>query len=298
MPNNITLVEKMLPLIDEVYRAEAKSSILDAPSEFVRETKDAKTIQIAKLHMIGLGNYDKGTGFPAGDVTLNWETHQFSNDRGRRFTIDRMDNIESFELISARMVGEYLRDAVIPEVDAYRFSKIASASGVTAVEAALEAGSVKKAVDTAVTTLEEEEVDDSRLIIFATPTIAQILSEDIVRSTSNGDTVIENRINKYNGIPIVRVPQRRFYKGITLDPGSSSNAGGYSKTSSTGANINFIVMDRMASYNVTKLNVSKIFDPDTNQSKDAWQFDFRLYHDSFILENKVKGVYVHHKPAG
>lgn len=297
MPNTITLVEKMLPLIDEVYRAEAKSSILEAPSEFVRETEDANTVKIAKLSMIGLGNYNKDTGFPVGDVTLNWQTHQFSNDRGRRFSVDRMDNIESFDLIAARMVGEYLRTEVVPEVDAYRFSKIASASGVTDVEAALEVGSVKKAIDTAITTLEEEEVDDSRLVLFATPTIAQILSQDIARSTSNGDKMIENRINDYNGIPIVRVPQRRFYKGITLDPGSSSNAGGYKKTSSTGADINFILMDKMAAYNVTKLNVAKIIDPDTNQAKDSWQFDFRLYHDTFILENKVKGVYVHHKPA-
>jgi hypothetical protein len=37
----------------------------------------------------------------------------------------------------------------------------------------------------------------------------------------------------------------------------------------------------------------KVFDPDTNQEKDAWKFQYRLYHDAFAYENKVKGIYVH-----
>lgn len=297
MPNNITLVEKMLPLVDEVYKAAAKSTILEAPAEFVRETADANTVKIAKLDMVGLGNYDKGTGFPAGDVTLEWETHQFTNDRGRRFSVDRMDDVESFGLVSARMVGEYLRRYVIPEIDAYRFSKIASASGVVDVEGTLDKTTVKKAVDDAIVNLQEKEIDTESLVLFMTPTVAQLLSDNIARSTSNGDRAIENRIEMYNGIQIVRVPQTRLYKGITLDPGSSSAAGGYSKTSSTGADINFILMDRGAAYNVTKLNVAKFITPDQNQNKDAYQFDFRLYHDTFVLENKAEGIYVHHKAA-
>ena len=45
----------------------------------------------------------------------------------------------------------------------------------------------------------------------------------------------------------------------------------------------------------TKSNVAKLFTPDENQNKDAWQFDYRLYHDSFVLDNKVQGIYVHTK---
>lgn len=297
MANSIELVNKMLPLIDEVYKSAAKSTILEAPAEFVRETSDANTVKIAKLNMVGLGNYNKETGFPVGDVNLEWETHQFTNDRGRRFSVDRMDDVESFGLISSRMVGEYLRRFVVPEIDAYRFSKIASASGAVNVQATLDNTTVKKAVDTAIVDLQEKEIDTEQLVFFMTPTVAQLLSDNITRSTSNGDRSIENRIETYNGIQIIRVPQTRLYKGITLDPGSSSSTGGYKKTDSTGADINFILMDRGAAYNVTKLNVAKFITPDQNQNKDAYQFDFRLYHDTFVLENKVKGIYVHHKAA-
>lgn len=298
----INLVTKMLPLIDEVYKKEAKSAILEAPAELVQQTVDANVVKIAKLALIGLGNYSKSNGYPTGDVSLTWESHTFSNDRGRRFSVDRMDDMESFGLVSARMVGEFLRQYVIPEVDAYRFAKIAQgyASGQTA-SATLNGSTAKAALDTAIVTLQENEVDDGRLVIFATPTVAQLLSDNITRTTVNGENNINNVIESYNGIQIVRVPQTRFYSKIDLNAGASGSAGGYAKHASTGSSdpagkdINFIVMDRASSVNITKLNVGKLFTPDENQNKDAYQFDFRLYHDSFVFDNKKKGIYVHTK---
>jgi len=292
MPNNIQLVQKMLPLLDEVYKKSARSAGLEAPAEFVRESADANSVKIAKMALVGLGNYSKANGFPDGDVSLTWEIHQFTNDRARRFSIDRMDNIESFSLTAARLVGEEMRMEIVPEVDAYRFAKIASKAGINTASADLTAATTKAALDTAIVTLQEKEVDDDRLVIFMTPTIAQNLSDNIVRTTLNGDKNVNNVIETYNGIQIVRVPQTRFYSEITLNAGATSSAGGYAK-GTNGKNINFIVMDRGACYNVTKLNIAKVFTPDENQNKDAWQFDFRLYHDTFILDNKVSGIYAH-----
>ena len=297
MSNTINLVQKMLPLLDEVYKSSAKSAGLEAPAEFVRESADANSVKIAKMALVGLGNYSKASGFPDGDISLTWETHQFTNDRGRRFSIDRMDNVESFGLVAARLVGEFMRTEVIPEVDAYRFAKIAS-KATTTVAADLTSSTTKAALDTAIVTLQEKEVDDNNMVIFMTPTVAQTLSDNIARTTINGDKNVNNIIETYNGIQIIRVPQTRFYSKITLNAGAATNAGGYSKTQAAtgvtaGKNLNFIVMDRNACYNVTKLNVAKIFTPDENQSKDAWQFDFRLYHDTFVLDNKKDGIYVH-----
>lgn len=296
MTNKIDLVTKMLPLIDEVYKMEAKSSILEAPTELVRETQNAKTFEIAKMLMVGLGDYSKTTGFPEGDLTLEWESFTFANDRGRRFSIDRMDDLESFKLVSARMVAKFLREFVIPETDAYRFAKIAS-KAADKVQGTLDSTTAKKAIDTAITTLEEKEIDTSRLIIFTTPTMAQTISDNIERTTQNGENGINNIIDTYNDVRLIKVPQTRFYTGVTLDPGSDPTKGGYKKTPSTGSDINFIVMDREASVNITKSSITKLFTPDENQSKDAWQFDYRLYHDSFVFDNKAEGIYLHSKAA-
>ena len=285
MANNIELVEKMLPLIDEVYRLEAKSSVLDVPNVLTQDTGDAKTIKVAKISTSGLGDYDRETGFPEGDIDLEWETHTFNNERGRRFTLDRMDNIESFGLIAATMTNRFTRDHVIPEVDAYRFAKIATL-GQHQVTGALDKDSAEDALQEAIVTLEEKGIDASQLLIFATPRTAQKVEKGIDRVVLNGEKGVSRVINTYEDIPIIKVPQNRFYSAITL------GADGYAKSEGA-ADVNFIVMDRAASYNFTKLNIAKLFSPDENQRIDKWQWDFRLYHDTFVLDNKKAGIYVH-----
>jgi hypothetical protein len=285
MANNIELVEKMLPLIDEVYRIEAKSSVLDVPNVLTQDTGDAKTIKVAKISTSGLGDYDRETGFPEGDIDLEWETHTFNNERGRRFTLDRMDNIESFGLIAATMTNRFTRDHVIPEVDAYRFAKIATL-GQHQVTGALDKDSAEDALQEAIVTLEEKGIDASQLLIFATPRTAQKVEKGIDRVVLNGEKGVSRVINTYEDIPIIKVPQNRFYSAITL------GADGYTKSEGA-ADVNFIVMDRAASYNFTKLNIAKLFSPDENQRIDKWQWDFRLYHDTFVLDNKKAGIYVH-----
>jgi hypothetical protein len=285
MANNIELVEKMLPLIDEVYRNEAKSSVLDVPNVLTQDTGDARTIKVAKISTSGLGDYDRETGFPEGDIDLEWETHTFNNERGRRFTLDRMDNIESFGLIAATMTNRFTRDHVIPEVDAYRFAKIATL-GQHQVTGALDKDSAEDALQEAIVTLEEKGIDASQLLIFATPRTAQKVEKGIDRVVLNGEKGVSRVINTYEDIPIIKVPQNRFYSAITL------GADGYAKSEGA-ADVNFIVMDRAASYNFTKLNIAKLFSPDENQRIDKWQWDFRLYHDTFVLDNKKAGIYVH-----
>jgi hypothetical protein len=44
---------------------------------------------------------------------------------------------------------------------------------------------------------------------------------------------------------------------------------------------------------VVKHDIVKIFSPDENQSADAWKFQTRVYHDCFVLNQKVKGIYLH-----
>ena len=47
-------------------------------------------IKIAKLGLDGLADYSRATGYEDGSVTLEWETHKFAYDRGRKFTIDEI----------------------------------------------------------------------------------------------------------------------------------------------------------------------------------------------------------------
>ena len=43
---------------------------------------------------------------------------------------------------------------------------------------------------------------------------------------------------------------------------------------------------------VSKTDVTRIFDPLTNQKANAWKIDYRKYHDLWIPDNAVEGIWV------
>ncbi len=293
--NSIELANTQTAIVNEIYQTTAVTNVLEAPSELVRYA-GGKSFEIANIALTGLGDYSRANGYPEGGVTLEWETHQFTNDRGTRFQVDRMDNEESFGIVASRLNGEFTRHHLVPEVDAYRFAKIANKAGKT-VEATLDKDTATDALDEAIVTLQDNKVSSSNLIIFATPRIKLAVEKGISRSVGNGEGAINNLVETYNTIPILTVPQDRFYTEIELLAGTGEDQFGYVKASSA-SDINFIVMDKTASVNITKLAMLKLFMPDENQKKDAYQWDYRLYHESFVFSNKADGIYVHKKAQG
>ena len=301
MSNSIALITKYLDRLDTVYKQNARTAIFEADSSLVQETNEANVVKIAKISMDGLGDYSRANGYAQGDVTLSWETHTFSNDRGRMFKVDRMDNVETAGKAFGALAGEFVRTKVVPEIDAYRFAKIAGTAGISGASGSLDSSNVKAAVDTAIANLGEAEVDSASLVLFATPTIKGALESAISRDLPSGVDRYGQIINYYNGIPVISVPQTRFYTAIDLADGKTTGqtTGGYSKHTASssgdtaGKNINFILMDARAVFAVTKNRVSKVVTPEENQNEDGWRFFFRCYHDLFVLENKVTGIYLH-----
>ena len=146
MANQIDLVTKYLPLLDEVYRVNAKSSILEAPSALVQATQDAKVVKINKLNMDGLGDYSRQNGYPVGSIISEWETHEFTNDRGRRFNLDKMDNLENLGMAFLNMAVQFMKQKVIPEKDAYTFAKIAGTTCIEGTTGSLNSSNTKQAI--------------------------------------------------------------------------------------------------------------------------------------------------------
>lgn len=93
MPNSFDYAAHFLPVLDGVYKQNAKSAILDATKV---EIVNGNTVKFFKTSMQGLGNYNRSTGFVSGDVTGTWETMTLGKDRGRSFVVDSMDRISGF----------------------------------------------------------------------------------------------------------------------------------------------------------------------------------------------------------
>jgi len=48
---------------------------------------------------------------------------------------------------------------------------------------------------------------------------------------------------------------------------------------------------RHAPIAISKTEVLRIFDPLTNQALNAWQIDYRKYHDLWVLDNQKEGLW-------
>lgn len=294
MANTIALAKKYLSILDELYKKEMVTSVLEAPNELVREGATASSILIPKITLDGLGDYDRSTGYPEGDVTFEWEEHSFSNDRAVKLTVDRQDNLESLDTAFAALSGQFVRTKVAPEIDAFRFAELASsAHSDNVTNADIDNSNTVEAIGTAIVALDEAEVPEEGRYLFVTPQVySNIRNSDLFDRSIND--VGDRSIPTYDGMPVIKVPQSRFYTGITLNDGSSSF--GFAKTTGgTEYEINFMIVHEQAALPIVKQNGMKIFEPEENQNKDAWAFNYRLYHEAFTPDNKTKGIYVHTK---
>jgi hypothetical protein len=269
---------------------------LDAQTREVDFTA-ANAVNVYKLSMVGLGNYLRGTGYPAGDVTGVWETLTLTQDRGRAFLMDNMDNEETLGLSFGKLGAEFVRTQVVPEIDAVRFSKWASAVGISEIGSPADlsgaAATVLAAFDIAMGELDANDVPSEGRKLFIVGKLYNLLKGSVSRVLAN-ETSADRRLFTLDGVEVIPVPQTRFYKGITMVTGAGQSAqGGYAKTGSTGRDINFILMHPSAVLQATKLAQLKIFTPDENQTADAYLVQYRLYHDAWVLANKAKGIYSH-----
>lgn len=292
MPNSIALAQKFLPILDEVYKRESLTSRLDAANSEIQWI-GADTVKLFKTSVPGLGNYNRSTGYPHADLTSTWETLQLTKDRGVDLIVDRMDNEETLGMAFGTLVGEFMRTQVVPEIDAYRFAVYAANAG-TKVNADITVGTtdVPGLIATAEQVMGDAEVPREGRILFISETAYNGLQNKITRYLDNQGAV-SRMVESYNGMEVVRVPKGRFSTAITLYDGSANF--GFVPTASTGYEINFMIVHPSAVKNAVKLALPKIFSPDENQSADAWKFQYREYHDAFVLANKVNGIYLHRK---
>ena len=297
MPNSIALAERFLPILDEIYKQESKTAILEGANSNIRFLGGNK-IELFKTSMDGLGNYSRNNGFVNGSVTGTWESMTLTQDRGRGFMVDSMDDEETLRLAFGTLVGEFMRTKMVPEIDAYRFAKMAGWSGIsTATAADITVGTtdVPGLIDTAEEKMNDDEVPMEGRILFISEKCYNGLKNKITRYVDNSTTNVQNIIEVYDEMRVVRVPKGRFNTAITLLDGTTAGqeAGGYTVPASTSYPINFMIVHPSAVVPAVKHALPKIFSPMENQSADAYLFQYRVYHDFFVEANKVAGVYLH-----
>ena len=334
MANFIAKFKKYVDLLDEVYMNESKTAVLESDVTLARQGANANEIIIPKLDMDGLGDYDRNSGYVNGSVTMTNETVQFNYDRGRKFSVDEMDNEETAGLAFGKLAAEFIRTKVVPEQDAFRFAVYSANAGTKTIGTLATGADVLAALQTAVGAMDNAEVPAENRHLFITSNLL-IAAQNVDNSKSKEILASFASINK--------VPSGRFMTKVGLLDGSSSGetAGGFTRVAtlfkatsdqslvsgktyytksgdvytavaspSAGSlssyyevdtdgshAINFLIAEKSAVMQFTKHRVDKAIPPEDNPDADAWIFNFREYGLADVYENKTAGIYVHYNGA-
>ena len=293
--------------LDKVAIQEAVTGWMDANAGQVIYNGGAE-VKIPKMSVQGLGDYDRDNGYQQGGVTLEYETRKMTQDRGRKFQLDPMDvNENNFVTTAAAVMGEFQRMYVVPEIDAYRLSKIAT-EAITAKKAGMVTyGYTPGAEQTSALRKLKEGIKAVRkmgyntgyntpLIVHATPDFIMELELELagkITAVTFSQGGINTQVPSVDSVPLISTPSNRMYTAIKINDGKTGGQeqGGYKK-GDTAKDINFMILPRTTPIAITKQDIMRIFDPTVNQKLNAWQMDYRRFHDLWVLDNKIDSVYL------
>lgn len=284
MANTIALFKAYIDLLDEVYKQGSLTSVLDGNNALAQQTNHAGEFNIPVYHMDGLGDYSRNDGYVEGSVTLDFETKKANYDRARKFSVNEMDNVESAGIAFGSLSSEFIRTAVVPEIDAFRFATYAGKAGNKAVAALADGQAWIDALSKSSTTMDNAEVPMAGRHLFIT--------SDGLTAINNMDTT-KSRAALARFSDAVIVPQPRFCSAITLKSGKTGEeAGGFVKATD-GKDLNFMVITAGSTIQFMKNIVNKIITPAENQEDDRWKFFYHAYGIAEVYNNKVNGIYCH-----
>lgn len=307
MPNYIETATICQKELDVAAVVDTCTGWMDANSKDIIYD-GGREVKIPKVTMDGLADYNTADGYTEGDIDFRYQTETMTQDRGRGFTLDAATTNETnYAANISSVMGEFQREHVIPEIDAYRISKIATKildanqakkiTGMCVGGETLVANAttfpVLKAIKLGIAAVREK---------FSGPLTIQISTEaltefeiEMAGRLTYVDVIKEGVVIKVPSIdmcPLIETPSSRMISAITLNDGKTEGQekGGWKKGSSA-LDINFLVLPTRGPIAVSKLDKFRIFDPETYQRATAWHADYRRYHDLWVPDNKLEVMY-------
>lgn len=299
--NTFEYAKNFQQALDKQMLVGATSGWMEANASGVKYS-GGDTVKMPEISIGGLAKYDRDTGFNQGSVSLKYTDYKLTQDRGRTFQLDAMDVDETnFVAAAGTVMGEFQRLQVIPEVDAFRYSKIAALAKTASHETASftpDKTSILEKLDDEITKVQDIVGESEPLVIIMSTPIRTILnnSQNITKYLDTADFKageITTKVKTYNEIPILSVPSARMKTAYVFNDGTTGGqeAGGF-KPDTSAKGINWIILSRRAPIAISKTDKIRIFEPNVNQKADAWKLDYRKYHDLWIPTNKLAGVWV------
>lgn len=302
MPNVLEYSKIFQPSLDKQVVQESTTGWMEANANLVKYN-GGNEVKLPNILMDGLADYDRTTGFVGGDVTLEWKTYSLTQDRGRTFSIDAMDVDETnFVVTAGTVMGEFQRTMVVPEIDAYRYSKLATLA-IDASQTRSVAVTATDIVDQLLADLNgmEDVIGAKEVVITMNPILAGQLAKagkDYISKAMLAKGALSVEVQSFNDNAIVKAPSKLLKTAFEFNDGTTvgQEAGGF-KAAAGALDINWLISTKDAPIAISKTDKVRTFAPDTNQKADAWKIDYRKYHDLWVPASKLTSIYANTKPA-
>lgn len=271
----INYAKKYAQKIDERFAQEALStSAVNNDYDFV----GVQTVYVYSIPTASMNNYSRtGTsryGTPA-EMENSVQEMTVTQDRSFTFTIDR-GNYNDTQMANAAgtALQRQIREVIVPEVDKYRFAKIcAGAENIAA--GAVTPQNAHSLFLNGTTELIDNNVPIDGCTAFISSSFFRCIKQD-ASFVKNGDVsqemMVKGQVGVIDGIPVVVVPKSYLPE-----------------------NVEFFIVNKAAVTSPIKLSEYKIHDnpPGIN----GWLIEGRVNYDTFVLESKKEGIYVHKSSA-
>lgn len=287
---SIVKAQQYLNYVDEIYKKEGLTRLLETNGNAYKPVS-SNIVLVNNVTLSGCYTYSRASGYAAGAVNNTWDSYTLEMDRGVKVQIDTMDSEEA-RIQAPYLASKWLRESLLPELDLYRFTKIKAdfaTNGGSVVEANLTYDTALDAIDTAVETMNDNEVPQNR-VMFVSENMYKLMKQSgdffNVRMSQQNNGIIGRDIETFDNMPLVRVPVGRFNTAATFGEGTNTL---------TGKAINFMIVDPNAVIAIIKHNVMRVITPEYNGDADGYIVQCRAYHGCSVLKNKNNGIYIHSK---
>lgn len=255
-----------------------------------------KSFTLTTISTSGYKPHTRNKGFNSGTFENAKEVYTMTQDRDVEFYVDTMDvNETNQDLAIANISNTFIREQAVPDVDAYRFSTLA-----TKAIAASQSAEETLTVDNVYSRIKAEilpvrKYGAGNIVVYVSSEVMDLLerSKEFTRSITNqnvGLTALESRVTSLDGVVLKEVWDiDRFYTEFDFSEGFVP--------AETAKEINFLVVAKPSQISVAKHNAIFLFNPGEHTQGDGYLYQNRLYHDTFVKKEQADGVRVSIKPA-
>lgn len=253
---------------------------------------NAHTLNIPTLTLSGYKDHVRDGSKNRGTMATAYQAVVADYDRDIEFFADEADIDETnMALSAANVTGTFNAEQAIPEMDAYRYSKLFTAfvaAGGTVDTTALTAANILAEFDAAMEAMDEAGVPVSGRVMKVTPVVNTLLknAEGLTRTLdASGNPIVKRSIHSLDDVEIVVVPSDRMKSAYDFSDGFAPAV--------TARQINFMLYHTDAIVADNKINDIYLWAKgSTPDSAFGNLYQNRTKGVLYLITKKIAGVYI------